>query len=111
MIALNRPDLKLLLLTIATFVALTLAAPDAFAGSDVKRSAGSMKHSTGSGAKSGTSMRTSSRSGPKLPSDGKRKKDDDKKKATKYKFDSDGYPVPGREPLAAGEFPRQIERC
>ena len=88
MIALNRPDLKLLLLTIATFVALTLAAPDAFADSDVKRSAGSMKRSTGSAAKSGTSMRTSGRSGPKLPSEGRRKKDDDKKKATKYKYDS-----------------------
>ncbi len=98
MLALNRPDLKLLLLTIATFVAMTIAAPDALAGSDTKRSAGSMRRSTGtehnrgsttgSSASGRSSMRTNRRSGPQLPSEKKKRRDDDKKK-TESRHSSD----------------------
>jgi len=100
LITLNRPDMKLLLLTIAAFVAMTIAAPNALADPEMKRSAGSMERSTGTDRKGNTlgsrtsgrsSIRTSRRSAPELPSEQRRKDkdDDDDKGKSKARYRSD----------------------
>ncbi len=66
----NRPHFKLLLTTLSALLVMAVVAPDAPADSEMKRSAGERKGNTLGASTSGRgSMRSSSRSGPVLPSE------------------------------------------